>query len=518
MSPPVAPRRLVLVLGDQLDAGSAAFDGFDQARDLVAMFEVAEESTVVPSHKQRTALFLSAMRHFAAELRAREVAVRYVALDDPDNTQSLAGELARALAALRPGSLRCVLPGEHRVLAIVREAAARAGVALEVAPDRHFYTTPEEFAAFSRRYKAMRMEHFYRWQRTRFGVLLDGDAPCGGRWNFDPDNREAFSGPLEAAAIAAPLRFVPDAITREVLALVERRFPDNPGRTDSFAWPVTRADALRALADFVERRLPDFGRHQDAMQRGRPFLAHSLLAPALNLKLLNPREVVAAAELAYRRGAASIAAVEGFVRQILGWREFVRGIYWREGEAYARTNALGARGRLPVLYWTGDTSMRCLAECVGQTMEHGYAHHIQRLMITGNFALLAGVAPEELDAWYLAVYVDAVEWVTLPNTHGMVSHADGGVVGSKPYAASGRYVARMSDYCDGCAHDPGARTGPRACPVTTLYWDFLLRHAGRFGRNPRMAAVVRAAEKLPEAERQAIAREAAGVRARLGVE
>lgn len=510
-------RRLVLVFGDQLDATSAAFDGFERGRDVVAMFEVAEESTVVPSHKQRTALFLSAMRHFADELAAREIAVRYVKLDAPGNTQSFAGEIGRAIAALRPEALRCVLPGEHRVLRIVREVAAGAGVPLEVAPDRHFYTTPEEFAGFSRRYKALRMEHFYRWQRQRFGVLLDGEAPCGGRWNFDEDNREAFAGPLEAARIAAPLRFAPDAVTREVLALVERRLPDNPGRTDSFAWPVTRADAARALDDFVEHRLADFGRHQDAMQRGRPFLAHSLLAPAMNLKLLDPRAIVARAESAYRTSRASIAAVEGFIRQVLGWREFIRGIYWREGERYAQTNALAARGRLPALYWTGDTSMRCVAECVGQTMEHGYAHHIQRLMVTGTFALLAGVAPEEVDAWYLAVYVDAVEWVTLPNTHGMVLHADGGIVGSKPYAASGRYIDRMSDYCRGCQHAPGQRTGPRACPFTTLYWDFLLRHAGRFGRNPRMAAVVRGAEKLPEAEQRAIARAADEIRERLGI-
>jgi deoxyribodipyrimidine photolyase-related protein len=294
-------------------------------------------------------------------------------------------------------------------------------------------------------------------------------------------------------------------MTRAVLDLVERQFPSNPGRLDAFDWPVTRDQALAALEDFVAHRLPCFGRWQDAMWRGEPWLYHSRLAAALNLKLISPREACAAAEQAWRQGRAPLEAVEGFVRQVLGWREYVRGIYWREMPGYVERNALDAHESLPSFYWSGETDLACLRETIGQTLALGYAHHIQRLMVTGLFALLWGVRPREVHEWYLAVYVDAVEWVELPNTLGMSQYADGGLLASKPYVATGKYLARMGNYCDGCRYRPERAHGADACPFTTLYWDFLARHRERFARHPRLALQVRNLDRLSDSERTAIA-------------
>jgi deoxyribodipyrimidine photolyase-related protein len=272
-----------------------------------------------------------------------------------------------------------------------------------------------------------------------------------------------------------------------VIELVEQRFSDHFGGIEDFGWPVSRQDALRALNDFIDVGLPRFGDYQDAMRAGAPFLFHSLLAPALNLGLLSPREVCEAAEGAWRSGSAALNAVEGFVRQILGWREYVRGVYWSLMPEYGERNALQATRRLPAFYWTGDTSMRCLREAVSDTARHAYSHHIQRLMVTGNFALLAGVSPREIERWYLAVYADAFEWVEMPNTLGMAVFADGGQMASKPYAASGAYIDRMSDFCSGCAYDVKQKTGPNACPFNYLYWAFLIRQKDRLSNNPRLA-------------------------------
>ncbi len=390
---PAQGERLVLVLGDQLDRDSAAFDGFDAARDRIWMAEVAHESRRVPSHKARSALFLSAMRHFRDELRARGWTVEYRELGaDPEDT--LEAALAADLARLRPAALRLVQPGEHRLATALATVADEAGVPFELAPDRHFMCTPEDFAGWARGRKELRLEYFYRWLRRREGVLMDGAAPAGGEWNFDIANRGAFGkdGPPRRPA---PRRFPPDALTRNVIELVERAFPGNPGRTDQFDWPVTPADAEAALVDFVEHRLAGFGRYQDAMWAGEPWLYHSRLSAALNLKLIRPARVVQAAEEAFRAGRAPIEAVEGFVRQVLGWREFVRGVYWLHMPRYAGLNALEADAPLPRFYWDGETELNCLREAVGQTLQLGHAHHIQRLMVTGLFALLLGVQPHE---------------------------------------------------------------------------------------------------------------------------
>lgn len=504
-------RNLVLVLGDQLNRDSAAFDGFDSRQDVVWMAEAAEEAQHVWSHKARIVLFLSAMRHFRDALLREGFCVEYLALDSNGGARSLAEALAASVGRLGPVRLIVVEPGEWRVEQALREAAVRLGLPLEIRPDRHFYCSREEFAGYVRERRALRLEFFYREQRRKHGVLMAGRDPEGGRWNFDAANRESF-GKDGPGAVPRPRRFAPDGLTAAVVRLVEERFAEHPGDLDTFAWPVTREQALEALDDFIMHRLPQFGAHQDAMWTGEPFLSHSLLSAALNLKLLDPREVVSAAELAYRDGYAPLAAVEGFIRQILGWREYVRGIYWTFMPEYLCGNHLDARQPLPGFYWTGDTRMACVREVVRQTLRYGYAHHIQRLMVTGLFALLLGVRPEEVHRWYLAVYVDAVEWVELPNTLGMAQYADGGVMASKPYAASGKYIQRMSNYCHGCAFRPEKAAGADACPFTTLYWDFLMRHEPRLRANPRMRPQINNLARLDGALRQAIQEQAARIR------
>lgn len=509
-------RHLVLVLGDQLDLEAAAFDGFDAARDAVWMAEVSEESTHVASSKPRTVMFLAAMRHFAQALRSHPAGrpLHYTRLDDPANPGSLRAQLHADIDRLHPAALVMTAPGDWRVLQEIKGVAGVRGLPLDIREDRHFYGSVREFAAHARGRKSLRMEYFYREMRKRHGVLMQGtagDRPEGGQWNFDEDNREAF-GPVGPGPVPPRARFEPDAITREVIALVDARFASHPGRLDDFAWPVTREQALEALQRFIDERLHHFGRYQDAMWPGQPWLYHAHLAAALNLKLLQAREVVDAAVAAYRAGTAPLASVEGFVRQILGWREYVRGIYWTRMPDYAELNALDAHEALPACYWTGATDMACLRDALTQTLQHGYAHHIQRLMVTGLFALLVGVQPQQVHAWYLAVYVDAVEWVEMPNTLGMSQYADGGLMASKPYVATGKYIQRMSPHCQGCRYDPAQRTGDRACPFTTLYWDFLMRHEATLAANPRMALQVKNVARLDAAQKQAIRERAAAIR------
>ena len=497
-------RNLIVVLGDQIDLNSATFDEFDPTLDAVWMCEAMQESTHVWSHQARAAMFLSAMRHFAKDLTHRGWTVHYTRLDEAANTQTLASELRRAIKRLRPKQLLLTQPGDWRVLQELRQAAADAGVPLEVRADRHFYCSLDWFQNWSSNRRQLRLEFFYREMRKQHGVLMRGAEPEGGQWNFDADNRESF-GRRGPGLVPPPTAFPPDAITRDVIDLVRERLASHPGKLEHFDFPVTAAEAEVALEDFIRHRLPQFGRYQDAMWTGEPYLYHSRLSAAMNLKLLNPRSVVYAAVAAYERGEADLAAVEGFVRQILGWREYVRGIYWTEMPAYAERNALDADTPLPGFYWTGDTHMRCMSETIRQTLDYGYAHHIQRLMVTGLYALLAGVRPREIHEWYLAVYVDAVEWVELPNTLGMSQFADGGRMASKPYAATGKYIQRMSNYCGNCQFDPAQSTGERACPFTTLYWDFLLRNEARIRQSSaRMDLQLRNLERLDAARRAAI--------------
>jgi deoxyribodipyrimidine photolyase-related protein len=505
-------RHLVLILGDQLDHHAAGLDGFDPRQDCIWMAEVKEESSHVRSSKQRIALFLSAMRHFAKELKSREWPVDYTKLDSPKNTQTLSCELKRAIERHKPSRLIMTAPGDWRVLQGIRVTAQSYGIPLEIREDRHFFSTVREFADHAKGRKQLRLEYWYRELREKTGILMENGKPAGGQWNFDQENRGAFGkdGPV---SLPKPLRFKPDAITSEVIQLVNTIFDDHPGSVtasaEGFGWPVSRKEALKALNDFIQHRLALFGTYQDAMWTGEPWLYHAHIASALNLKMLCPEEVVRAAEKAYQKGLAPLAAVEGFIRQILGWREYVRGIYWLNMPDYLERNALSATAPLPDFFWTGDTEMTCLRETIQQTLRTGYAHHIQRLMITGLYTLLAGIHPKAVHEWYLSVYVDAVEWVELPNVLGMSQYADGGIMASKPYAASGKYIDRMSNYCKHCRFNPAQSSGKDSCPITTLYWDFLMRHEALLAKNPRMVMQIRNLGRLGPADRKAIKAQAA---------
>jgi deoxyribodipyrimidine photolyase-related protein len=490
-------RHLILLLGDQLDERSSALLEADPAQDVVLMIEAHEESTHVRSHQVRTALFLSAMRHFAQRLRERGWRVCYRQLGEHDDP-TLAAGLQAAAAQWQPRAVIGVEPGDIRVRDSL-QAALPPGLPLHWRADTHFLCSTTEFARWAGSSKQLRMEFFYRQMRKKHRILMDGEEPVGGQWNFDADNRSAFGkkGPQDLPDAPA---FAPDAITQQVLDLVARRFAEHPGDLSHFRWPVTREQALQALDDFITHRLPLFGRHQDAMWTDMPFGWHALLSSSLNLKLLNPLEVVQAAEAAWRERGLDLASVEGFIRQVLGWREFMRGVYFLDMPGLKTANHFKHRRDLPSWYWTGQTRMNCMRQCIDQTLNHGYAHHIQRLMITGMFGVLAQIEPQQLCDWYLSVYVDAVEWVELPNTAGMALFATGARFTSKPYVASGAYVHKMSNYCQGCDYQPQGRTGDTACPLTTLYWHFLKTHEAELAANGRTALMVKNLQRIDAQE------------------
>jgi deoxyribodipyrimidine photolyase-related protein len=488
---------LRVVLGDQLCDGIAALADIDAANDVVIMAEVRNECTYVKHHKQKIVLVLAAMRHFAAALRERGIRIDYVTLEDPANTHTLRGEVARAAARHKPDRVVATEAGEWRLAEDMRRWHVDLGCEVEIRDDTRFFIRRRDFFAWAEGRRGLRMEFFYRDMRRRTGLLMQGDQPVQGRWNFDAENRKRL--PV-GVAVPAPPRFAPDRATREVMALVARDFGDHFGELDNFAWPVTRAEAAAAAADFMRYRLPQFGDWQDAMKQGEWALFHSLISTSLNLGLLDAWALCQAAVDEYAAGRAGIAAVEGFIRQILGWREFIRGIYWLHMPGYAATNALSAKRALPWFYWSGETPMNCVRQAVLDTRAHAYAHHIQRLMITGNFALLAGVDPDAVDEWYMVVYADAYQWVELPNTRGMALFADGGIVGSKPYAAGGAYINRMSDYCKACFYDVSDAVGEQACPFNFLYWDFLARHRKTLGGNQRLAMPMRSLERMDAAK------------------
>ena len=488
--------RLALVLGDQLTEDIAALRVVDRETDTVVMAEVADEASYVPHHPKKIALLFAAMRKFAERLRASGWRVAYTKLDDPENSGSIPGELLRRASETGAREVFAAQPGEWRLIQLLDD------VPLEVHqfPDTRFFCSVQEFDGWSEGRKQLRMEYFYREMRRKTGILMDGDAPLGGRWNFDHDNRKPAP---DHAEFSGPIRFEPDQVAEEVLDLVEARFAKSFGTLRPFWFATDSVQARQALAHFIEHALPTFGDYQDAMLDKARFLSHSVLSMYLNAGLLDPREVCAAAEAAYHAGHAPLNSVEGFIRQILGWREFMRGIYFHEGPDYTQRNILSHERELPGFFWTGDTDMACIAKTVEQTRDDAYAHHIQRLMVTGNFALLAGVDPAQVHEWYLAVYADAYEWVEAPNVIGMSQFADGGVVGSKPYVSSGAYIDRMSDYCKGCAYSVKKKSGEGACPFNPLYWHFLMRHRQRFEGNPRMAQMYRTFDRMDADRREA---------------
>ena len=504
--PATAPGTAALVLGDQLWSGNPALAAIERGRDTVLMIEAPGESTHVWSHKARTALFLSAMRHFAADIAKAGHMLRYVRLADRKEKE-FGDRLAAELRAAKTRRLLVTEPGDHRLLLAIRDACKRSGTALEILTDTHFIVDTPSFRRWAGDRPYLLMENFYREMRRKTGILMQGTEPAGGVWNFDKSNRDGFPA-VGPGPIPLPKKFKPDAITREVIKEVEARFTDHPGDLASFDWPVTRKDALEALDDFVRHRLVTFGRYQDAMWTGTPFAWHSRLSAALNLHLLDPREVIDAALVRLNEHRLPLPDVEGFVRQILGWREFVRGIYWLDMPKMEKLNHLKHTRNLPGWYWTGKTGMACMQDTVGQTLKLGYAHHIQRLMVTGNFGLIAGLDPAQVCDWYLAVYVDAVDWVERPNTAGMALYATGPRFTSKPYAASGAYIRRMSNYCGGCRYKSDIRSGENACPFNVFYWDFLDRNEKMLSGNPRTALMVKNLERLSADERRAIREQA----------
>jgi deoxyribodipyrimidine photolyase-related protein len=524
--------KLVLVLGDQLDCHSAALNGCDADRDVVLLIEAAQESEHVASHVQRTVLFLSAMRHFAVRLEKRGYRVLYVRLDDKEHCGTIAGELSKAIAVAKPREVRVVEPGEHRVRRMIENVCREVDVPVVWCEDRHFYSTPSDFAQWAKGRKSLTMEYWYRQQRQTHGILVEPDGePVGGTWNLDAENRQSFGKggpdpkptplpkPKSGAGKDAAAGWAWDEITRDVVRTVQERLR-LPGEIQEgrLQWPVTHEQAQEALRHFVDKHLPHFGPYEDAMWSGEPFLYHSLLSSSHNLKLLNPRDCVEAALQALKRGAAPLQSVEAFIRQIIGWREFIRGVYFLQGQKYETLNALGHEGNLPEFYWHGRTDMKCLSECIGSVVKHGFAHHIPRLMVMGNFSLLAGVHPKRVSDWYLGMFVDGVDWVTLPNALGMSQYGDGGIVGSKPYICGGAYIKKMSNFCSGCKFDPGKRTGESACPFTTLYWDFLMRHRPTLARNQRVNKVLGNIDRFSEQERVEIRITAQRIRQKYGVE
>ena len=499
--------RLVLVLGDQLSEGLSALKVADPARDVVVMAEVADETVYVPHHPKKIALIFAAMRKFATRLRAQGWVVLYARLDDADNAGSICGELLRRAQDSGASEVIATEPGEWRLI----NALQHCPLKVEMLEDDRFIASHAEFDTWAAGRKALRMEYFYRDMRRKTGLLMDGDAPIGGKWNFDHDNRKPASGSVQYE----PKWIEPDALTQEVLDLVEARFDNSFGSLRPFGFATDRDQALTVLDHFLQQGLPSFGDYQDAMLDQSRFLYHSLLSAYMNIGLLDPLEVCQAVEKEYKNGFVPINAAEGFIRQIIGWREYVRGIYFREGSEYTQRNVLKHKRKLPDLYWGGKTGMRCVAKAVEQTRDEAYAHHIQRLMVTGNFGLLAGVDPQALHEWYLAVYIDAFEWVEAPNTVGMSQFADGGIIASKPYISSGNYINKMSDHCKKCSYDVKAKTGETACPFNLLYWHFMMRHRDRFEGNPRMAQMYRTFDRMDADKRETVLREAQGFLDRL---
>ena len=506
---------LVPVLGDQLSLDISSLRKADPATTVVLMMEVAEETTYVRHHRRKIAYILSAMRHHAGALRAAGWQVDYVRLDDPDNAGDFTGEVLRAVSRHAIERIVVTEAGEHRVQAMLESWQTLAGIPVEIRRDARFIASKAAFGKWMEGHSGARMEFFYREMRRHTGLLMDGDKPAGGRWNFDAENRKPAHG---GEPIPRPPHFEPDDISRDVIRLVRTRFQSHVGNLEDFGFAVTREQAEAAQAWFLEQALPRFGDNQDAMLTGEPILWHAHLSPYLNSGLLDPLALCRAVEERYRAGHVPLNAAEGFIRQIIGWREFVRGIYWWAGPDYMKRNALDATRQLPRWYWTGETDMHCLAQAIGQTLDLAYAHHIQRLMVTGNFALLIGADPFTVNVWYLEVYADAYEWVEAPNTIGMSQFADGGIMGSKPYAASGAYINRMSDYCRHCRYDVKKRVGDDACPFNALYWDFLVRNEKTLRSNNRLTMPYRNWDRIGAADQAAIRGQAAAFLTKLDAE
>ncbi|RAP37060.1 cryptochrome/photolyase family protein [Legionella quinlivanii] len=476
--------RLCFLLGDQLSESLSSLTVIDKRNDVIFLCEVMEEATYVAHHPKKIAFLFSAMRRFSKRLKALGYRVRYTQYDDAGNTGNFEDELYRAIREEKISEVHVTYPGEWRVLQKLETLKREMPIPLVIHEDTRFLCTLDEFKIWAKDKKQLRMEYFYRMMRQKHEILIESkNRPVGGSWNYDEQNRKnANHVETFPSRIVHPI----DEMTSEVLSLVEKEFSNHFGQLQPFNFAVTREQALDEASYFIEHCLGFFGDYQDAMRSDEVNLYHSRLSFYLNAGLLLPLELCRMAEDALKNKAAPLNAVEGFIRQILGWREYVRGIYWLLMPDYADKNYFNASRPLPSLYWGEHTQMFCMKEVVRQTRVEAYSHHIQRLMITGNFALLAGINPKEVCEWYLAVYADAYEWVELPNTLGMALYADGGVMASKPYAASGKYIQKMSNFCKSCAYNPAEVIGEKACPFNSLYWNFIATHQNVLKNNQRL--------------------------------
>ena len=492
---------LHIILGDQLSHNIPTLEGLNPKVDLIWMCEVQEEATYVKHHKKKIAFIFSAMRHYAQELKETGFQVHYTKLDDKENAGSFYGEIKRAVQEHNPEKIIVTEPSEYRVLEDVKAWSKDFDVPVDIRADKRFLASHNVFEKWAEGRKSLRMEYFYREMRKEYDVLMNGDQPEGGKWNYDEENRKT---PKEDLDVPKTYNAKIDNITQEVLDLVSERFSDHFGDLEPFFFAVTRDQALYALDKFIDERLIKFGDYQDAMVQGEPWMYHSHISFYINCGLLDPLECIKKAEDAYYNKKAPLNSVEGFIRQILGWREYIRGIYWLKMPEYENENFLEAKRDLPWLYWSGETQMNCLRQCVSETKENAYAHHIQRLMVLGNFALIAGIDPRQVNEWFMVVYADAYQWVELPNVTGMILFADGGLLGSKPYAAGGAYINRMSDYCKGCKYKVTKKNGPEACPFNYLYWDFFIRNKDKVKGNPRLNHSYGTLNRMGEEKIQAI--------------
>lgn len=488
-------KTLRVVLWDQLSTKISSLADIDLDHDFVFMSENWDEVSVVRHHKKKLAFLFSCMRHFALELENCGITTLYSKWMGKEHCA-----ISELLQLIQEHSIEKVIvtaPTDYSTYQAVKEWQSRLGVVVEIREDTRFYCKTEEFAQWAKGRKQLRMELFYRHMRKKHAILMQDNEPEGGQWNYDTENRKP---PKEGILAPRPYQGEVDLITKEVIELIRREFGENFGDLEPFYFAVDRKGALNALELFIDERLSEFGSYQDAMVQGQPWMFHSHLSFYLNCGLLLPQECVQAAEKAYYEGKAPLNSVEGFIRQILGWREFVRGMYWLKMPHYPHLNFLEGKQKLPAFYWDGDTSMNCLRQCVLETKKNAYAHHIQRLMVLGNFALLLGVAPKYLNEWFLIVYADAFEWVEMPNVSGMVLFADaggvGGGVGSKPYASSGSYINKMSNYCSSCSYKVGQKTGDKACPFNYLYWDFLQRNRDKLEGNTRLQMAYRTYDRM----------------------
>jgi deoxyribodipyrimidine photolyase-related protein len=494
-------KNLRVILGDQLSYSVSSLDDCDKANDVILMCEVWAEATYVKHHKKKIAFLFSAMRHFAQELRQQGYNVRYTKFDDPDNARSFKGEVMRAVEHYGCDQVILTHPSEYRVLADVQTWQQQLGVVVSILPDNRFLCDLDAFNAWAGKSKQLRMEYFYREMRKQYSILMVGDQPVGAKWNYDSENRNPAKAGL---TIPKPYLNPVDDITAEVIQLVSRYFPDHFGDVEPFYFAVNREQALQCLELFIAQRLVNFGDYQDAMLEGEPWLYHSHISFYLNCGLLLPLECVRRVEEAYNQGAIPLNSAEGFIRQIIGWREYVRGIYWLKMPDYAKANFLEAKRDLPSFYWHAKTKMNCIKQCIIETKQNAYAHHIQRLMVLGNFTLLAGIDPEQVNQWFLTVYADAYEWVELPNVSGMVLFADGGYLATKPYAAGGSYINKMSDYCKNCDYKVSKKSGDDACPFNYLYWYFLVRNRSKLQHNYRISMMYKTYDKMSTDKKQAI--------------